>query len=151
MAKRGTSDVSGLLLIAVAGFIAYEYWPQLSAWFSSAAGAPVQSTGLPATAGPLTPSLPGSAGTLVSTLAPATGPVAVAPSSAGTLVPTAPAQSGPQPIGPGSTQPLQTIPPAGTVIAWHPTPGVLPVLRGPLVSPAAGSVPVYGMPHYRSY
>lgn len=85
---RKKSGSFALILYAVGGYLLYENWPAVSAWF----GSMVAATPAPAAA------VPASAGTVVSTAAPASAAPAsaapvtppVAPASAGTIVSTTP-------------------------------------------------------------
>lgn len=170
MAKK--TNWAALAIYGVAGYLVYENWPTVSAWFSSlvspaAAAAPAV--------------VPASAGTVVSTAPAVTVPTAPAGTVVTTPLPAAPPAgtvvSTPPPAGPPSTdyvlpgRPIFWLPPA-------PAPAPTPVQQQPIniTPPAGGSLvhiigpftvappapttpptppatirPVYGMPHYRSY
>jgi hypothetical protein len=112
MAKKSSSSLFSMALLGIGAYLAYENWPALSAMFTPAAAAPAAA-------------VPASAGTLVSTAAPAAAvtpaAAAVVPASAGTLVATPPAAAAPAAVVPAT---------AGTVVAAVSTPAA-PVATSP--------------------
>ena len=121
---RKKSGSFALILYAVGGYLLYENWPAVSAWF----GSMVAATPAPAAA------VPASAGTVVSTAAPASAaPASAAPvtSSGGLQVQPTPGTLVPASAG--------TVVPTGADVLMKP--GGFFLMRETLPQPQAASVP----------
>lgn len=125
MARKSSSgSLFSMALLAVGGYLAYENWGTISAWFANVTA--------PAAAAPV-PVAPTSAGTIVQT-----GPTPAAAAAPASIVPTGPVQATPGTSAPASPTPQYVLwrpPPlsrvaptqetptsAGTVVATTPPP-----------------------------
>jgi hypothetical protein len=139
VAKKSTNFVA-LAAYAVVGYLAYENWPTISAWFSSLVPSAAAASTTPASAYYPNSPVPSSYSTSQNfvdssgniwqyntqtsqwVIAKPASPAAV-PASAGTVVSTAPAVTVPTaPAGTVVTTPPPAAPPAGTVVAITPPP-----------------------------
>lgn len=163
--KKSGMDLGTLLIYGVGAYFLYTNWSSISAWFSNLTAPAAPAAVAPSPSPLLAPSAMSVSPLSPAQVLPSSGQV-VAPSSAGTVVPLGPAASTPPVIatmpptssqqGPGLTVATPAPPPGSDFMImrafpWTPAPTPSPVIRGPLVPPAAAPIVRYGMPHYRVY